>query len=42
MKKQDKRIKRLFGNNRELVREINKLYENPLSEISKQAKKLNI
>ncbi len=42
MKKQDKRIKRLLGGNRQLSREIEKLYENPLGEISKQAKKLNM
>lgn len=42
MKKQDKRIKRLFGNNKQLTNEIHKLYENPLGTISKQAKKLNM
>jgi len=42
MKKQDKRIKRLLGSNRQLNKEIEKLYENPLGEFSKHAKKLNM
>lgn len=42
MKKQDKRINRLLGNNKQLSKEISKLYENPLGELSKQAKKLKI
>ncbi|MGI8668462.1 MAG: NACHT domain-containing protein [Aridibacter sp.] len=42
MKKQDKRIKKIFGGNRQLSKEVQKLYENPLGTISKQAKKLNM
>jgi hypothetical protein len=42
MKKQDKHIKRLFSGNRQLSKEIEKLYENPLGEIAKKAKQLNI
>lgn len=42
MKKQDKRVKRLYGGDRQLSKEIQKLYENPLGTISKQAKKSNL
>jgi hypothetical protein len=40
MKRTDKRIKRLLGGNRQLTREVHKLYENPLGTISKQVDKV--
>jgi hypothetical protein len=41
MKKQDKRIKRWLKQNTELQNGIEQLYQNPIKELAKEAKKLN-
>jgi NACHT domain len=42
MKKQNKRIKKVLGGSKDLGTEIQKLYENPIGEMTKQMKKLNL
>jgi NACHT domain len=42
MKRHDKRIKRLLGSSKQISREVQKLYENPIAELAKQAKKVNL
>ncbi len=42
MKRQDKRIRKILGNDKSLVRQVTKLYENPIGVIGKESKRRGV